>query len=358
MRTILFSLTILLTFQSVAQRIGVKAGLALASYNAVGRRHLNPDFSRTVVRTSLKPGLIIGSQVDFKLNENLFLRQGAEMVVKGSVEETLITYNGVSNPIRANYNFAAIDFPIQLLYKMETKKNQQLLLAAGIVPGILIEGGLNKGDLGVGVMAGCQFASGLNYNITYNHGLLNVATHSFDYTMLRNRYLGVTVGYQFRPSSPGSSRTSLPITPSTSSAKAVFAELGGTGGFLSINYDTRLTNSNKGWGLRVGAGTITDLNSFGFTLPFGLNYLAGAKSHFFETALGTTYFSFSTQNQDSWFSFRNLKFLAPYLWVGYRYQPNDKRFFFRGGFNQFFASGLSGFVAYPFPGFSFGYSFR
>ena len=211
-------------------------------------------------------------------------------------------------------------------------------------------------------MVGCQFASGVNYNITYNHGLLNVATHSFDYTMLRNRYLGVTVGYQFRQSVVGSSRTSLPtiepIKPSTSSAKAVFAELGGTGGFLSINYDTRLTNSNKGWGLRVGVGTITDLNSFGLTVPFGLNYLSGERSHFFEMALGVTYFSFSEQNQDSWFSFRNLKFLAPYLWVGYRYQPNDKRFFFRGGFNQFFASGLSGFVAYPFPSFSFGYSFR
>ena len=61
------------------------------------------------------------------------------MVVKGSVEETLFAYNGVSNLDRANYNFAAIDFPIQLLYKIEKKKNQQLLLGAGIIPGILIE---------------------------------------------------------------------------------------------------------------------------------------------------------------------------------------------------------------------------
>ncbi|MDN3655390.1 hypothetical protein QWZ08_07130 [Ferruginibacter paludis] len=151
--------------------------------------------------------------------------------------------------------------------------------------------------------------------------------------------------------------TNAAIT-STSPGQAVYAELGGTGGFLSLNYDTRFDKSNKGLGLRIGIGTITDLNSFGLTLPFGLNYLAGEKVHFFEAALGATFFSFSKQNQDSWFSFTKKQFLAPYCWVGYRYQPTDKRFFFRAGLNQFLAGGLSGFVAKPFPGLSFGYSIR
>jgi hypothetical protein len=234
MRILLFLLTMLLTIQSIAQRVGVKAGLALATSTATGRQHFNPDFVRTVAD------------------------------------------------------------------------------------------GLNQSHLGVGVIE----------------------------------------GYPFRPSIAINSKESLPTPqptptpPSTSPAKAVFAEIGGTGGFLSLNYDTRLTRSNKGLGLRVGVGTITDLNSFGLTVPFGLNYLAGEKSHFFEAALGATFFSFSEQNQDSWFSFTKLKFLAPYVWLGYRYQPADKRFFFRAGFNQFFAGGLKGFVAGPFPGLSFGYSIR
>jgi hypothetical protein len=168
---------------------------------------------------------------------------------------------------------------------------------------------------------------------------------------------------QFRTSIATNSRTiphstNAAIT-STSPGRALYAELGGSGGFLSVNYDTRFSSrSNKGLGLRIGLGTITDLNSPGLTLPFGLNYVAGEKAHFFEAALGATFFSFTGQNQDSWFHFKKNNFLAPYYWVGYRYQPTDKRFFFRAGFNQFFASGLSGFVAEPFPGLSFGFSIR
>jgi hypothetical protein len=338
-----------------SQTIGVKTGLALASYTATSR---SPD--KIIVGTSAKPGFILGSHVDFGLTDHLFLRSGADIVVKGGIEEATYLYNGMSDTFKGSYNFAAVDFPLQLVYKMIAKARQGLLLGGGFVPGILIEGGLNKGDLGAGLLVGYQFSNGLNYNLSYTHGLVNVATHSFDYRKLKNRYLGVTVGYQFRNSAPSNSLTNISqqelVAVPEAPAKALFAEIGGSGGFLSLNYDTRLTKSYKGWGLRIGLGTITDLNSVALTVPFGLNYLSGEKTHFFEMAVGATFFGFSEQNQDSWFSFRNLKFLAPNAWIGYRYQPMDKRFFFRGGFNQYFASGISGFLAYPFPGFSFGYS--
>ena len=359
-RLLFLSCTILFTFQLHAQRIGVKAGLALATYNAIGRQHPDPYYSKSIINTTLKPGIIVGGYADFELNKNLFLRPGTEIVVKGSVEEAEYTNNGSNLLLRSTYNFSAVDFPIQIVYKKDQNKNRQLLLGAGIIPGILIEGGLNKGDLGAGLLAGYQFPSGINFTLTYNHGLLNVATHSYDYLKLKNRYLGLTMGYQFHSATTNSNQTIEPETkeiPSLNSpAKAVFAEIGGSGGFLSLNYDTRLKNSNKGWGLRVGAGMVTDLNSNGFTFPFAINYLSGERAHFFEMALGATYFSFSERSQDSWFSFTNLKFVAPNAWIGYRYQPEEKHFFFRAGVNQFFAGGINGFLAYPFPGLSFGYS--
>lgn len=357
MQKILLLLLTLVTFQVYSQSVGVKTGIALASYTATSRR---PD--KIVLGTSAKPGFILGSHLDFGLADHLFLRSGAEVVVKGGIEEATYLTNGMSDTFKGTYNFVAIDFPLQLLYRINTKGRQGLFMGGGFVPSILIEGGLKKGDLGAGLLVGYQFLSGLNYSISYNHGLINVATRSYDYEKLKNRYGGITLGYQFRNSSPANSSTNTsqeePVALTGTPSKALYAEIGGSGGFLSLNYDMRLAKSNKGWGVRIGLGTITDLNSFALTVPFGLNYLSGERSHFFEMALGATFFNFSTQNQDSWFSFQNLKFLAPNAWIGYRYQPMENRFFFRGGINQYFASGISGFLAYPFPGFSFGYSFR
>src|SRR5690242_9971138 len=75
-RLFFFSCAILFTIQLNAQRIGVKAGLALASYNAIGRQHPDPYYSKSIINTTLKPGIIVGGYADFELNKNLFLRPG------------------------------------------------------------------------------------------------------------------------------------------------------------------------------------------------------------------------------------------------------------------------------------------
>jgi hypothetical protein len=258
----------------------------------------------------------LGSFLDFGLNEQLLLRSGAELVVKGGTETGVDVYNGTSYPYSYSTNFAAVDFPLLLLYKTGATNEKGWLFGGGLVPGILIEGGLRKGDLGASLLGGYQFRNGLHYSLAYNHGLINVATaYHYSYQSLRNRHVALTLGYRFRPSSSARSEPVVKaVQPPTElkAARSLYAELGGSGGFLSVNYDTRLTKSNKGWGIRFGFGAITDLNSVGFTVPFGLNYLAGERAHFFEMGVGATYFSFGERNQDSWFSFQNLKFLAPY----------------------------------------------
>lgn len=359
--TILFAA--FFSVQSNAQRVGIKAGLAFTTYSAESNQATNPNVPITAISTRPKTGFILGSHVDFDLSDNLSLRSGLEMVLKGSIEEGTYTTPGYTGPYSEKMNYPAFDFPVQLLYQKKTKGEQRLLLGGGIVPGILIETALTKLDLGAALLVGYRFPGGIESNLSYNHGLVNVGTNSFDYKTLKNRHFGITLGYRFRRAEPGSNQLPAiaqePVDlPLQQPSKALFAELGGTGGFLSLNYDTRLTKSHKGWGIRFGFGAITDLNSTGFTMPFGLNYLSGERNHFFEMGIGATYFSFSEQNQDSWFSFSKLNFLAPYIWTGYRYQPMNNRFVFRAGFNQFVASGLSGFIRYPFPGFSFGYSLK
>jgi hypothetical protein len=118
--------------------------------------------------------------------------------------------------------------------------------------------------------------------------------------------------------------------------KGVYAELGGQSIVLSVNYDTRLLQSNKGFGMRAGVGTVFDPYSFGFTVPVGLNYLLGKDRNFLELGVGATYVHFQDKNQDSWFNFRKENFVATNTWVGYRYQPPQKGVTFRAGICPFF----------------------
>jgi hypothetical protein len=229
------------------------------------------------------------------------------------------------------------------------------------VPGVLIESGLKRYDFGINAVAGYQLANGLNASIAYNHGILNAVKYSADYTSLRNQHVGIALGYSFRQRTgterfERAKKAEEAATPSKA-AKSVYAELGSPG-FLSFNYDARLTKSQKGLGIRAGAGLLFDQESAGFTLPVAMNYLIGDRSHFFEAAAGASFYSFRERNQDSWFNFQKTNFVAPFAWVGYRYQPPDMRFVFRGGFAHVFGVGMPRFLRPPVPSLSFGYSIR
>lgn len=144
-------------------------------------------------------------------------------------------------------------------------------------------------------------------------------------------------------------------------AKNVYVELGGPGGFISANYDTRLVKSDKGLGARVGVGSIFDQTTFGFALPVSLNYLIGKNKNFLEIGAGTAYVHFKPNNQDSWFNFRKENFLIQYAWLGYRYQPSQQGFAFRAGLCQFFNDlNIPAILGVPslYPSLSFGYSFK
>jgi hypothetical protein len=262
----------------------------------------------------------------------------------------------------------AFDFPINLIYKPGNKGEHGLIFGGGLIPGILIQGGLNKYDLGAGLLVGYELPIGLNANLNYNHGLLNVATNSTSYQTLKNRYAGITVGYKFKkrtaaetdkvnPLERAPVTTEQPAVTAQRPVKAFYAELGGPAGFLTFNMDTRLTKSHNGWGLRFGLGTVLNQDGFGFTAPVALNYLFGKKTHYFEVTGGASFYHLESNSSDRWFDFDDRdKFLAPFIWAGYRYQPLYKKFVFRAGFGQFVGLHTPG--IFRIPSLSFGYSFR
>jgi hypothetical protein len=360
MKKLIILVFTLITTQTFAQRFGIKAGLARTTYKAVGKTYI-PGYAKSGISTAGRNGITLGGFVDVALNKNLMFRPGLSFVTKGAVESGTYTGNGLSHRYLTHFNFTAVDFPLDILYKMNGGKGH-FLLGGGIAPGLLTNQELNRFDAGVNVLAGYQLANGFSANVTYHHGLLNVATKAFYYESLKNRHLGIVLGYSFpqqTAAKPGSSKTeTAPLPVPSKPVKALFAELGGPGGIPSLNFDTRLTKSAKGWGLRIGIGSLNDQDGEGFGIPLSFNYLAGKRSHFLEMAAGAGLYHFDESNQSSLFDFPEENSVVPFVWFGYRYQPVEKRFFFRAGFNQFLRRGTGAIMNFPFPGLSFGYSFR
>ncbi|RXF70698.1 hypothetical protein [Arcticibacter tournemirensis] len=134
-------------------------------------------------------------------------------------------------------------------------------------------------------------------------------------------------------------------------AQTVYVEMLGPGLTISGNYDTRFSKRRDGLGGRIGIGYIAaDGNSI-TTIPVGLNYLLGKGKNFFEVGAGVTYLNFS-DNEDEYLSAEGDGVLGN-LTFGYRLQPVDSGFSFRGGFSPLF--GYGSFI--PWVGFSFGYAF-
>lgn len=137
---------------------------------------------------------------------------------------------------------------------------------------------------------------------------------------------------------------------------SVFAELGGSAGLISLNFDKRFSKSPEGFGLRIGAGYMAWQDTEIFNFPILVNYLAGNNGKYFELGFGPTigYAQERSEPNDPDLSFEPYLSLFCSVNIGYRYQPLN------GGFN--FRAGISPVINFndviPFwPYLSFGYSF-
>jgi hypothetical protein len=120
--------------------------------------------------------------------------------------------------------------------------------------------------------------------------------------------------------------------------QAVYFQLGGSGPFLSVNYDRRFGKRVNGLGFTTGIGFWGETDASLFSIPLSLNYLAGRKTHFLELAAGTTFLAASVSGD--YFSIDGGGTgLIYHASVGYRHQPTTGGFFFRGGISPLFGQG-------------------
>jgi len=108
------------------------------------------------------------------------------------------------------------------------------------------------------------------------------------------------------------------------SNKILFAELGGAGVAISINYDSRFKGGQKdGFGYRVGIGYFAAGNNTVFTIPLQVNYLLGKDGKYLELGLGTTFINSRGDNYSSptW-EFDTVTGLSGTATIGFRYEPN------------------------------------
>jgi hypothetical protein len=137
-------------------------------------------------------------------------------------------------------------------------------------------------------------------------------------------------------------------------AQTGFVELGGPG-LASINFDTRFSNKNDGFGGRAGIGGFSVRDNFSDSkaglifLPIGVNYIFGKDNkNYFEIGAGVTPV-FGTGDISSDFSET-----FGHIILGYRMQPPNGGFTFRAFMCPVFGNGF--FIPY-YAGLSFGYKF-
>lgn len=194
-----FVFLLLLSCQCFAQTFGVKTGLALSKYAATYRVNTDPNvLSPTIEVHSFMPGFLFGGYAEMRLQKSWYLRTGAEIVVKGAREKFTSSNNGDPFSTYSNPDFTTLDIPVNLVYKTGEPEKQRWVIGGGFVPGLILSKGYRKHDLGLALFAGYEFPIGLNMNVNYTHGLVNIANPDFSwYRSLRNRYLGFTIGYFF-----------------------------------------------------------------------------------------------------------------------------------------------------------------
>ncbi len=131
--------------------------------------------------------------------------------------------------------------------------------------------------------------------------------------------------------------------------QAVYFQLGGSAPIISVNYDRRFSKKVNGLGFSAGLGFWGASGETIFSIPASVNYLFGRSSSFIELAGGATFLSSSTLNLFDNNSRTKESIIFYHVNLGYRHQPNQGGFFFRGGISPLFFDG--GYVTSYYVGF-------
>jgi hypothetical protein len=146
----------------------------------------------------------------------------------------------------------------------------------------------------------------------------------------------------------------------------VYVAIGGPALGLSVNYDRRFNKRVDGLGFNAGFGFSLGSRNLSYTnLPLGINLLLGnaKKGRYFEVGLTQTILMMGSINSSNYYySYYSLAgttlqpsttYTFTNFIIGYRSQPSDGGFNFRGGINPIIFEGNTELGGY----LSFGYNF-
>lgn len=132
--------------------------------------------------------------------------------------------------------------------------------------------------------------------------------------------------------------------------KSIYFEIAGSGGVGSINYEKHFLKKKSTeltWRVGLSFAPIDKNNGTGIVFPLMINSLIGKKSHKLELGIGQG-ITFTTKG-----SFFALTTAA----IGYRYQPETKKWFYRVTYTPLI-SYLVDFQIQQWGGISIGYTFN
>lgn len=174
----------------VAQKpqFGIKAGAAISNctFNA---SNTPPPVSKN------KIGLLVGMQVHLPLSKKLAFRPGLDFVQKGMPNDIQ------GYPV--NYTLNYFDIPLNLIFYDRLQRGK-IFFGGGPVVGFRAGEYLDsyplattRSDIGLNILAGYELPIGFFISTNYTYGLKNVSADKTNNGTIRNRYLGLNVGYLF-----------------------------------------------------------------------------------------------------------------------------------------------------------------
>lgn len=132
--------------------------------------------------------------------------------------------------------------------------------------------------------------------------------------------------------------------------KSIFLEIAGSGGLGSINYEKAFCKKNNTeftWRAGLSIAPIDKNNGAGLVFPLMVNALIGKNAHKLELGLGQ---GITITTKGSFFALTTAA-------VGYRYQREDKHWFYRVTYTPLI-SYLVDFQVQQWGGISIGYTFN
>lgn len=130
--------------------------------------------------------------------------------------------------------------------------------------------------------------------------------------------------------------------------KSLYIEIAGSGGIGSVNFEKlffQKNNTDFTWRAGLSFAPVDKNNGTGIVFPLMINALTGKKSHKLELGVGQ---GITITTKGSFFALTTAA-------IGYRYQPESKKWFYRVTYTPL-VSYLADFQVQQWAGISIGYS--